>query len=174
MQLLFHPTVFDNLKVAIENQIYDYDNLDGLLLVTDRSDLLDLALMSREFLLSFRLTGSEKVTSQIVLSSTVKDLGDEILENPDTHPGCQLLLRFYLETADVSVQCPAIGQVLTSIWGPEIQPVQSLVFVYGQAENTYRNTVELQFNRQITEDQMEDIPELLQAVLKSAEQLEAI
>ena len=49
---MFHPTVFDNIKIALENQIYDYDNLDGILVVTDRSDLLNLALMSREFSLA--------------------------------------------------------------------------------------------------------------------------
>ncbi|MEK3762788.1 hypothetical protein [Paenibacillus sp. FSL R7-0337] len=174
MPLLFHPTVFDNIKIALENQIYDYDNLDGVLVVTDRSDLLNLALMSREFSLAFKLTGGLNVTSEILLQSTVKDLGDEILETPGSDPGCSLFLRFYLEIEDVNEQCPTIEEILTRIWGPEFQPVQSLSFRYGQTADTYNNCVELQFKRQITEEQMEDLPNLLKFLLQSAEELEEV
>ncbi|MHA7962595.1 hypothetical protein ACX93W_00520 [Paenibacillus sp. CAU 1782] len=34
----FHPTVFENIKVALENELYDMDNLDGLVTVSGRSD----------------------------------------------------------------------------------------------------------------------------------------
>ncbi|NUU59286.1 hypothetical protein [Paenibacillus agri] len=168
---MFHPTVFDNIKIAIENQIYDYDNLDGLLIVTDRSDLLDLAIMSREFMLSFQLIGNRNITSEIVLRSSVKELSDEILETPGSDPGCHLLLRFYMQISDASKECPVIASALNTIWGPDLQPVQSLSFIYGQEEDSYHNCIELQFKRQITEEQMEDIPELLKHVLQSAESL---
>lgn len=172
MPLLFHPTVFDNIKISFENQIYDYDNLDGVLVVTDRSDMLNLALMSREFTLAFKLTGDNQVTAELVLQSSLKDLSDEILETPDTNPGCRLLLRFYREIENIDTQCPAIERLLSEIWGPELQPVQSLSFIYGEEGNTYNNCIELQFKRQITEDQMEDIPNLLKYLLESAEKLE--
>ncbi|MEK3687176.1 MULTISPECIES: hypothetical protein [Paenibacillus] len=174
MPLLFHPTVFDNIKIAFENQIYDYDNLDGILVVTDRSDLLNLALMSREFSLSFKLTEGNNVTSEIMLQSSVKDLGDEIMETPGSDPGCTLLLRFYMEIDDVNVQCPAAEKILSTIWGPDFQPVQSLSFRYGQEGDTYNNCIELQFKRQITEEQMEDIPNLLKFLLQSAGELEEV
>lgn len=171
---MFHPTVFDNIKVAFENQIYDYDNLDGILVVTDRSDVLDLALMSREFSLSFKLVNGRNVTSEVVLLSSVKELSDEILETPDGAPGCNLLLRFYMEIEDAEVQCPAIERILAAIWGPDLQPVQSLSFLYGQEADTYNNCTELQFKRQINEEQMEDIPNLLKFLLQSAEELEDV
>lgn len=171
---MFHPTVFDNIKITFENQIYDYDNLDGILVVTDRTDLLNMALMSREFSLSFQLTHSRSVTVEILLTSSVKDLSDEILETPNTDPGCNLSLRFYMEIEDIPTECPAIESVLKSIWGPEFQPVQSLSFIYGQESGTYNNCIELQFKRQITEEQMEDIPNLLKHLLQSAEELEAL
>ncbi|MBW4084067.1 hypothetical protein [Paenibacillus sp. S150] len=171
---MFHPTVFDNIKTAFENQIYDYDNLDGILVVTDRADLLNLALMSREFSLSFKLTGGRNVTSEVVLLSSVKELSDEILETPDSNPGCSLLLRFYMEIDDVNVQCPAIENVLSTIWGPDFQPVQSLSCLFGQEDDTCNNCIELQFNRQIAEEQMEDIPNLLNFILQSAGELEDI
>ncbi|MHA6531078.1 hypothetical protein [Paenibacillus sp. BAC0078] len=171
---MFHPTVFDNIKIAFENQIYDYDNLDGILVVTDRSDVLDLALMSREFSLSFKLVNGRNVTSEVVLLSSVKELSDEILETPGSDPGCNLLLRFYMEIEDAEVQCPAIERILAAIWGPELVPVQSLSFLYGQETDTYNNCIELRFKRQINEEQMEDIPNLLNFLLQSAEELEEI
>jgi hypothetical protein len=154
--------------------MYDLDNLDGTLMVTDRADLLDLAMMSREFSLSFQLTEGRNVTSEIVLSSSLRDLSDEILEIPDTTPGCNLQLRFYMEIADIETECQAIQSVLNSVWGPELQPVQSLSFIYGQEGKAYNNCIELKFKRQITEEQMEDIPNLLKHLLQSAEELEAL
>jgi hypothetical protein len=170
--LLFHPTVFDNIKIAFENQIYDYDNLDGILVVTDRSDLLNMALMSREFSLSFQLTAGRSVTAEVFLTSSVKDLSDEILEVPNMDPGCNLSLRFYMEIEDIPAECQAIESILKAIWGPEFQPVQSLSFIYGQEGETYNNCIELRFKRQITEEQMEDIPNLLNHLLQSVEELE--
>ncbi|UQZ35312.1 hypothetical protein C2I18_18355 [Paenibacillus sp. PK3_47] len=171
---MFHPTVFENIKVSLENQIYDYDNLDGLLTVTDRYDRLDLALMSREFGLSFQLYGAAKVTSELVLRSSVKDLGDEILETPGSNPGCSLLLRFYLDITEPSEQCKAVKNVLSAIWGSDLTPVQTLSFIYGAEDSVYSNIIELQFNRQINEEQMEDLPDLLKFLLQSAEELEKI
>ncbi|MDQ0195075.1 hypothetical protein [Paenibacillus wynnii] len=171
---MFHPTVFENVKYAFENQIYDLDNLDGVIEVTDRADLLDLALMSREFRVSFRLKDSEKVTAQVVLFSSIKDLGDEILEVPGASPGCMLLLRFYMEVEDESDQCEDIQNTLFAIWGPDLQPVQTLSFIYEQEQETCNNTIELKFKRQINEDQMEDIPELLKHMIQSAEELETL
>ena len=73
----------------------------------------------------------------------------------------------------MNVQCPAIEEILTRIW-TEFQPVQSLSFRYGQTDDTYNNCVELQFKRQITEEQMEDLPNLLKFLLQSAEELEEV
>ena len=36
---MFDPTIFENLKVGIENAVYDLDNLDEIIRVTDRKDL---------------------------------------------------------------------------------------------------------------------------------------
>ncbi|MDF0725751.1 hypothetical protein PY093_03360 [Cytobacillus sp. S13-E01] len=39
---MFDPTIFDNLKVVIEGEVYDLD-LTGDFLVTNRSDSIDIA-----------------------------------------------------------------------------------------------------------------------------------
>lgn len=171
---MFHPTVFDNIKIAFENQLYDYDNLDGILMIKGRTDMLNLALMSREFTLAFKLTDGFKVTSEVVLLSSVKELSDEILETPGSNPGCSLLLRFYMEVTEPPIQCPEVERILTGIWGPELKPDQSLSFRYGGEEQIYNNCIQLTFKRQITEEQMEDIPNLLTHLLQSAEELENV
>ncbi|WP_410513929.1 hypothetical protein PaeBR_05780 [Paenibacillus sp. BR2-3] len=171
---MFHPTVFENIKIAFENQIYDLDNLDEAIVVTNRADMLDLALMSREFRLAFRVKESDKVTAEVVLRSSIQDLGDEILGIPGAAPGCTLLLRFYMEIENEEDQCEDIHNTLHAIWGPDIQQIQTLSFIYDQEREVYNNRIELAFKRQINEDQMEDIPELLKHMMQSAEELETI
>lgn len=55
---MFDPTVFDNLKVAMENAVYDLDNLDSRIDITQRIDRLEMSVMSREFGVQFRLRNS--------------------------------------------------------------------------------------------------------------------
>jgi hypothetical protein len=168
---MFDPTVFDNLKVGFENHLYDLDNLAGQIRITGRTDRLELSVMAREFAVLFELTEAEGVQAEIRLEASLKDLAAEILEIPGETPGCELCVRFLLETRDPSVECQRIGQVLERIWQPEIPPVQTLSFVYGTEPAVYRNTVELRFPRRINEDQMGDIPELVQHVLLTLTEL---
>lgn len=164
---MFDPTVFDNIKVALENQIYDLDNLTGRIRITDRIDRLEMSIMSREFAMHFKLVGEENVTAEIRLSATLKELASEILEMPGETPGCSLTLRIYLQIENVSEQCKRADEILQSIWNPEEKPTQTLSFVYGQERAIYSNTVEIRFNRKITEDQMGDIPDLIEHVLRT-------
>lgn len=171
---MFHPTVFENIKVALENQLYDLDNLDSRIEITDRTDTLDLARMSRTFTLSFRAAGSHRVVSEVILRAGLRDLADEILEVPEAQPGCRLQLRFHLGIAEPETQCPRIAAELGREWGPEPQPVLRLSYVFGAAGETLQVSAELDFRRTITEEQMEDLPDLLEHVLRSAEALESV
>jgi hypothetical protein len=181
---MFDPTVYDNLKVAFENQVYDLDNLTGQIEITGRLDRLELSVMAREFAIQFSLkqkkekmekdTGTamnteaeQKITAEIRLESSLKELAAEIMEIPGEIPGCTLSIQFMMRVTDVSAQCRRIEEVLQDIWEPELPPVQSLSFLFGQEPVVYVNTVRLQFKRQINEEQMEDIPALLEHVLRS-------
>ncbi len=97
---MFDPTVFDNLKVAFENQLYDLDNLDKEITIVSRHDRMDLASMSREFRLGFTLQANANVTAEICLEASLRDLADEILEEPEKYPGCTLRLFFYMTVED--------------------------------------------------------------------------
>ncbi|WLD93812.1 hypothetical protein [Alkalihalobacillus sp. AL-G] len=170
---MFDPTIFENLKVAFENHIYDLDNLTGEIEITNRIDRLELAVMSREFILQFTLADHKEVEAEIVLQASLKDLSAEILEKPGDIPGCSLFVRFHKQVKDVSAQCKQIEGVLDDIWEQE-SPVQTLRFVYGQEKDNYMNEIEIKFNRKINEEQMGDIPHLVDHVIESLIELESI
>ncbi len=169
---MFDPVIFENLKVALENQLYDLDNLDRKIRITGRKDRLDLATMSREFALFFQLNGSGRVTSEVHLEAPLADLAAEILETKETAPGCWLTLRYHLQVSDVPKQCGLIERVLTQVWEPELPPKQTLSFVYGPAPSLYDNMAEIRFDRKINEDQMNDLPDLIDHLLRSLRILE--
>ncbi|XEC93731.1 hypothetical protein AB6A23_20600 [Paenibacillus tarimensis] len=168
---MFDPTVFENLKVAFENQLYDLDNIAKKIRITGRIDRLDMAVMSRDFALHFLLADQQEVTAEIKLEASLKDLADEILEMPGVNPACTLQLCFYMTVDDVTMQCKEIENVLNEIWEPAQSPVQTLSFIYGQERSIYNNTIQLAFDRKINENQMEDIPELIKHILRSLDEL---
>ncbi|EHS58510.1 hypothetical protein [Paenibacillus sp. Aloe-11] len=171
---MFDPTVFDNLKVAIENAVYDLDNLDSRIEITQRIDRLEMSVMSREFAVQFRLREHPSVTAEIHLKADLNNLAAEILEIEDQIPGCGLLLRFNKEIHEIETQCNRIEDILTEIWKPDLRPVQTLSLIYGEKAATYQNRIELRFSRQINEEQMEDIPELLEHILLTLMELNKV
>lgn len=169
--ILFDPTVFENLKVAIENQLYDLDNLDGIIHITNRIDRLDMSVMSRKFALSFQRVGSEHVTAEFRLDASLQDLAAEILEYPGEDPACTLRLCFKMSIQDAGTACPQIDDILQRTWEPAVPPTQTVSFVYGQEPLQYLNTIELRFHRKINENQMEDIPNLIEHALYTLTEL---
>ncbi|MBW9234999.1 hypothetical protein JQK62_22770, partial [Leptospira santarosai] len=81
--------------MAIENQVYDLDNLERIIDITNRDDRMDFSVMARDFAIEFTLVDHDNVTAEIVLKASLEDLAAEILEKPDSNPGCFLILRFY-------------------------------------------------------------------------------
>jgi hypothetical protein len=168
---MFDPTVFENVKVACENQIYDLDNLTGEIEVTNRIDRMDLSTMSREFALQFRLTDQKDVNAEIRLNATLKDLADEILEVPGASLGCTLSLHFHKKIVNVSKECKQIDEILNDIWKDDIVLSQILSFDYKQEVTLFTNTINLVFNRKINEDHIGDLPELIDHILMSLSEL---
>lgn len=181
---MFDPTVFENLKIAFENQLYDLDNVDDVISIIDRKDNLDLAVMSRTWTLTFILTQLEldeaPISAEIVLSSSVQDLAGEILEQEAAYPACNLMLRFHCLIDNPLEQCPKIEHVIHEIWERDMVPRQLLSALYDTElypiegssiwlPIVYQNTIELPFNRRINEDQMEDIEQLIQYTINTLE-----
>lgn len=171
---MYDPTVFENLKVAIENQIYDLDNLARKIQITNRVDRLEMAVLSREFSIQFTLPDQSDITAEIQLQAPLRDLAAEIMEVPGENPGCMLIIRFTIQIINVSMQCELIQDILKDIWTPDFPATQTLRFVYGREESIYMNTIDLKFKDKINEDDMGDIPALIDHVLQTLAALKSV
>jgi hypothetical protein len=171
---LYDPTIFENLKVAFENHIYDLDNLDRKITIINRVDRMDLAILSREFAIKFALVNQPGVTAEIVLQASIKELAGEILEVSGENLGSTLSVRFTKTLQNAATECQQIERALNDIWETDIQLTQTLSFVYGQQASGYLNSIEMLFKSKIKEEHMTDIANLLDHVLESVEVLDVI
>ncbi|BAU29688.1 hypothetical protein DFP93_10665 [Aneurinibacillus soli] len=172
---MFDPTIYENMKVALEGAVYDLD-LAGAILVTARKDRVDLATMSREYRIEFQdreARGGEKPAARMTLLASASDLAGEVLElAPIERLGCLLRVSFALYV-DSLAECEEIADMLVDVWGgrPEIR--QSLSFVYDPegAPIRYENTVTLDFGRKINEDNVEDLVSIVDHTVLSLRRL---
>lgn len=171
---MYDPTIFDNLKVAVENYVYDLDNLDARVAITDRIDRLEMAVMARVFALQFGLSNGSGITAEIRLEASLKDLAAEILEEKGAAPGCRLRLRFFLPLDEVERKCARVERGIIDIWQPDLPPTQMISYLYGERVPSYQNEIEVQFNRKIAEEQMGDLPELIEHMVTTLEMLESL
>ena len=164
---MYDPTIFENLKVAFENQVYDLDNLDRKITITNRIDRMDFSILARDFAVQFTLVNQPDVTAEIVLGASVEDLAGEILELPGKNFGCSLLLRFNKSVQNVAIQCKQIEQGLNAIWEDEIELTQILSFVFEQEASSYLDSIEVKFKSKMNEGHMDDIADFLEHVLET-------
>ncbi|QFG00475.1 hypothetical protein PB01_17620 [Psychrobacillus glaciei] len=171
---MYDPTIFENLKVTFENQVYDLDNLEHQIKITNRMDRMDFAVLSRDFSIGFTLTNQPNVAAEIILQTSLEDLAGEILEQSGQNLGCFLLLRFHKHVQDVPTQCKKIEQALHTIWENEAHVTQTLSFIYEQDTSSHLNNIQMQFNKKINEEHISDIPEFLEHVLQTLKVLNEI
>lgn len=168
---MFDPTVFDNLKVALENELYDMDNIDHRIRITGRVDRIELAVMSRLFRIQFQLTDDDLITGEIELEASLQEIASEILEQKGAEPGCVLKIRYKMPISNPDEICPQIRQVMEKIW-PEQVLTQTISYVYDPEKiSTLLGTMEITFPRKINEEQMSDIPELAQYAVYTIQEL---
>ena len=170
---MYDPTIFENLKVAIENQVYDLDNLERKIDITNRVDRMDFATMARDFGIQFSLVDQQDITAEIVLKASIEDLAAEMLEKPGKNPGCSLYIRFNKRVENIT-ECKKIEQTLSEIWESDVELTQTLSFVFEQETSIYLDEIEVAFNHKINEQHMGDIEDFLDYVLETLEVLNDI
>jgi hypothetical protein len=171
---MFDPTIYENMKVVIEGAVYDLD-LAGEILVTNRSNRIELSTMSRSYSIQFKLLGLGDVIAELGLAASTEDLAAEILERSSMTPGCSLHVGFQLKVMDVEEDCASIQQILLDIWGNDYTINQKLSYSYGKnLHSLYLNEIQLDFGRKFSESVIDDIPSLLEHVMLSIEQLNQI
>jgi hypothetical protein len=171
---LFDPTIYENMKVIIEGAVYDLD-LAGEILVTNRSDQVELSTMSRSYSIQFKLLGIGDTLTELYLSASTEDLSAEILENTTMNPGCTLQIGFQMKLHHQEDYCNMIEESLFEIWGNECAITQRLSYIYGNnQESAYTDEIYLDFGRKFSEAIIEDIPSLLEHVVLSLGKLNEI
>ncbi|NGQ97412.1 hypothetical protein G3578_19930 [Brevibacillus sp. SYP-B805] len=180
---MFHPTVFDNVKVVLEGAVYDCD-FEGAILVTDRSDIMDMATFHRlfdiEFCLAHAAARDKPVTARIQLRTTLADIAAEQLEQPLTERiGCMICIHFRMFIRDVAQEAAAISRALNDIWGNRPHITQ---FVGARLDEhwlrwppeLYETRVTLDFQRKIDEGNIEDMRRLVDHCVASLDALEQL
>lgn len=95
---MFHPLVFDNIRVVLEGAVYDRD-FEGAITITNRSDVMDMATFHRQFQIEFKLADQHEhttaVRAEMQLRTQLADIAAEQLEQPLTdHIGCTICIHF--------------------------------------------------------------------------------
>ncbi|KMK76622.1 hypothetical protein AB990_09935 [Alkalihalobacillus pseudalcaliphilus] len=173
---MFDPTVFENLKVGFENEVYDRDNLDQEIIISGRKDHLDLANMSRSFSLTFQLEETSTVQAEIHLHTDLENISAELLELPGTEPSCELLIQFECKLVNPERTCAEIEGAFKSVWERDLNVEQKLsqLFKRPLQAKQWDNHITLHFQRRITEEQMNDISGLIDYTINSLHALEQI
>ena len=171
---MYDPTVFENLKVAFENHVYDLDNIERKINIINRTDRMDFSIIKRDFSIEFVLFDKPAVSAEIIIEASLEELASEILETPGKNPGCTLQLKFQKDVMDVPSECKNIELALKQIWEGDITITQHVSFEYGYLEQNYVNTTLLSFQQKINEDNMSEIEDFLASVIESLELLHDI
>ncbi|GIM46465.1 hypothetical protein DNHGIG_20140 [Collibacillus ludicampi] len=169
------PTIFDNLKVVLEGSIYDIDR-DGIIVVVDRADLVDLARMQRYFRMGYVLTEArDTITCEVEINSQVRDFAAELqaMRLVDEKPGVRVSLCFRVENwKHDDTKMDVIHEKMKQLWEDTIidhSLEKSMDLESGTEENRYICT--LMFRNKIDESNVEEIPRLLEHTVKTMEWL---
>ncbi|WP_339146419.1 MULTISPECIES: hypothetical protein [unclassified Sutcliffiella] len=161
---MFDPTVFDNLKVVVEGDLYDLD-LEGKIQIADRKDRIDLATMSRSFSMKVTLDGS--VFGEIILSSDIENISGELLRL-NNKPGCQVKLKFTKTAhseADIDTEVSNLRELLSQIW--EEREIRIFSTINHEKKEEIKLTAVVGFSRPIHEENIDDLRDMLTYMVKS-------
>jgi hypothetical protein len=170
---MFDPTVFDNLKTVLEGAVYDLD-LEGVILVTNRNDLVDLAHFSRTYQITFQLReyGAKSVQGSVKLETKLEHIAGELLQEKQWKPGCAIEIGFTLPIRNVETNCVKIQEKLEQIWGYNRIIRQKLSQQFSNEPNGFENQITIHFDRLIDEDNVEDLQEMIPYVIESLQSLQ--
>lgn len=171
---MFDPTAFDNMKVVIEGALYDLD-LAGEIVITDRNDIVNMAKMSRSFDVHFQQPSTKQaiVTAKLEIRADLINLTAELLPNSlsQKQAGCIIRLQFYHHGITDEAQLKKIKEIFNDIWGETRQI--SLSVTLTPSKSLVQNCISIEFDRLISEDQMDDLVEMIEFMMKTNEQLQS-
>lgn len=176
---MFDPTIYENIKVVIQGAVYDLD-ISGKILITDRNDWVDLSRMSRSFSIEFREKIAGNATATLQLNASFAELAAEIHEIEPHQAGSQLYVIFNRTCSSENENLRELHEKVQMIWGSRPQITHQWIKSWGiddvpspleSITDTYEHRMVLNFNRRINENQISDIPEILQFIVDTLEVL---
>jgi hypothetical protein len=171
---MFDPTAFENMKVVLEGAVYDLD-LTGDIDIIERNDFINTAKLSRKYELSFRPESFNNVTASIVLEAELENLAAELLPGSrlEQKAGCWIRLFFSFDHQDKIVDYEKIQKVVSEIWGSG-RKIKQTVYFYPLQNEKMKSEVAIDFGRLIREDQIEDLTEMIEIMITTCEQIQAV
>ena len=171
---MFDPTAFDNMKVIVEGALYDRD-LSGEIIITDRNDIINMAKMSRQFNISFSLPDSERkiVSAKMELESKLVHLAAELLPSGKSAKltGCLVKLFFTFDIEAIEMDYYVLNTILVGIWGTSREITLSIQHEPLQPTKKEKGIITVDFERLITEDQMDDLVEMTDFMITTQQKL---
>lgn len=167
---MFDPTIYENLKVVLEGNVYDLD-LSGQIQVIGRTDRIELSTMSRYYALKFIIPNRPQVTAEIRLWADTIDLAGEILElnsQDAQQQGCHLQPVFVYDVYrdNAESECVKASAIAYEIWGNNVQLEQKISYRYKHssgdlATQEAEQEITMSFHRKFGEEVVEDLPQMV-------------
>ncbi|MGG3562516.1 hypothetical protein ABES03_13060 [Neobacillus rhizosphaerae] len=171
---MFDPTAFDNMKVIVEGALYDRD-LSGEIIIIDRNDIINMAKMSRHFNISFSIPqGKPKaVLGKIELESQLAHLSAELLPSSQTEQliGSLVKLYFTFDIEEDEIDYYELNTILFDLWGTSRKITLSIQHEPLQPTKKEKGIITVDFERLITEDQMDDLVEMTDVMITTQQKL---
>ncbi|WP_078553613.1 hypothetical protein [Bacillus alkalicellulosilyticus] len=165
---MFDPTIYENLKVVLEGDIYDLDFAEKIE-VTNRRDLIDLATMSRQYSIQYQIRECIHTYpyAEITLRSELEDFAIEKIEGNEYKAGCYVEVEFVTEIFREQ-DCDYIQKYLLKLWDHRPLINQKIYYTYGHESQVFCK-IQLNFTRKINEEQVDDIQKVVHYSLSSLE-----
>ncbi|WP_141434076.1 hypothetical protein [Bacillus sp. 03113] len=176
---MFDPTAFENMKVVLEGALYDHD-LAGEIFIADRNDYINMAKLERRYEIAMTdQRDQDKVQNlslSLVLDAKLKNLAAELLPSLESiqNAGCSLTIHIYLSQKNEHEEFIKVDQVLKSIWGEDRQILQSIHYNPLAPSTMIHNHIVIMFDRLISEDQMDDLIEMVDYLLETLKKLRSL
>ncbi|TDL34793.1 hypothetical protein E2R51_03475 [Jeotgalibacillus sp. S-D1] len=162
---MFDPTAFDNLKTVLEGTIYDRD-LDGTISITNRSDYVDIATLSRSYSISFH-TANKEIEAEMSLKSDLKKLAVELLPGQEENEFAGSIISIIFRKKGSSWDVKELN-IFNEQWGKE--RCYELRTISSNLHPTYCEMI-IQFDRTITEDMLSDVEEMVYFTIETTDLL---
>jgi hypothetical protein len=170
---MYHPSVYDNLKVVLEGAVYDLD-FSGEIEIVDRKDIMDHAIIEKNYSIDFVVAEvGESMRGSITLTATLEDLATEKLKDNPDGAGSRLSIRIKTPVYEIETDCKQLQSILKKWTVGDLKGdiQQKLTYIYGEPRDVFSNTISIQLHKRVAEEEPERISLVMEQVLLSMKEM---